>query len=584
MVRTLPSVLPHDRPTIGRRIRTALVAACASAALSLVLPAAFAEAATLHITDGSLTYTGSSGANSLTVSVSGGTYTFTDAAEAITLTGMTTGWSGNGTTSVSGPDSSVNAINLNLGDGADTVNLRSANDPVTVNGELGTDTINVSSNAPSNTGTLSGIAANVIVHGDAGSDSVVVSDYSAASGNGSVVVTDSSITGLAGPTDGSTISYTGTFSRVRVITSNTPGLSEGITVSNTSTPLQVDTNAGSDSIAVRATSNPTTINAGAGNDQLTVSSNPDLFLSTLDSIHGTLTIDAGAGANTLVLGDFAASGPNTVVVTNTSVTGLAPAAISYKAVGGSFSNLEMDGAGTWADTFTFNPLSTSTTLNVYGNGGDDLFAVNGNLKGTLTGGAGDDAFSLAPGKILTGTLDGGLGSDWMNFASHTTGVNVDLATGSAPGVTAGVSGIENVIGGSGGDQLTAALGGGILIGNDGEDHLTGGDGKDLLVGGAGADMVAGAGADDILIGSSTVYDADTAKLQAIGYDLSAAADINAAIAAINASGSDHALEGSTVLDDGTSDQVIGDGDDDWFLGFSDDVLSDVSGGDVVTVL
>src|SRR4051812_11693690 len=91
--------------------------------VSLAAPAAFAVA-TLDVTAGVLTYTAGAGtSNNLTISVPAASYIFTDTAETITLTANATGagWTGSGTNTVTGLDTSVSSMVINLGDGTTDV-------------------------------------------------------------------------------------------------------------------------------------------------------------------------------------------------------------------------------------------------------------------------------------------------------------------------------------------------------------------------------------------------------------------------------------------------------------------------------
>ena len=101
--------------------------------------------------------------------------------------------------------------------------------------------------------------------------------------------------------------------------------------------------------------------------------------------------------------------------------------------------------------------------------------------------AGDD-----PDHIIGGPTTGGPGgsgdtsSDTVSYARSDEGVTVDLSssgTQSSNGYASGdtLTNIENVIGSSHGDNLTAAGGGSVLTGGRGDDTLTGGGGSDTFV-------------------------------------------------------------------------------------------------------
>jgi hypothetical protein len=109
---------------------------------------------------------------------------------------------------------------------------------------------------------------------------------------------------------------------------------------------------------------------------------------------------------------------------------------------------------------------------------------------TVLGGAANEIFSMQSFVADTPlTIVGGTGSNTLDYSSYTTDVSVNLQTGTATDL-AGISDpntgrvtIQNVIGGSGNDTLTAGADRSILIGGGGADHLFGGSGEGLLIAG-----------------------------------------------------------------------------------------------------
>jgi hypothetical protein len=73
------------------------------------------------------TYTGDAGDNAVTVALNGGatTYQITDTDATITLSpgAVSVGWSGGGTNTVTGPQSSLSALSFNLGGGANSLTI-----------------------------------------------------------------------------------------------------------------------------------------------------------------------------------------------------------------------------------------------------------------------------------------------------------------------------------------------------------------------------------------------------------------------------------------------------------------------------
>jgi hypothetical protein len=109
---------------------------------------------------------------------------------------------------------------------------------------------------------------------------------------------------------------------------------------------------------------------------------------------------------------------------------------------------------------------------------------------TVRGGAADEIFSMQSVVATTPlTIVGGTGINTLDYSSYTTDVSVNLQTGAATdlaGITDPKTGrvtIQNVIGGSGNDTLSAGTRRSILIGGGGSDQLFGGSGQDILIGG-----------------------------------------------------------------------------------------------------
>jgi Ca2+-binding RTX toxin-like protein len=212
------------------------------------------------------------------------------------------------------------------------------------------------------------------------------------------------------------------------------------------------------------------------------------------------TIDAGAGADTLVGGsgagnDLYIGGAGRDQVVYTSAT----AGIIVNLATG-ITNGEAGGVGTdtligiedvVASNFGDIVIGDGNANHLQGAGGDDV----------LIGLAGDD------------TLDGGAGTDLANYGGATGTVIVNLSTGQASGGDGNdvLIGIENVQGSEFADWLTGdgnandlSGGGGddLLVGNAGNDVLIGGAGNDTLIGGFGSDSLSGGDGDDVLIGGA----------------------------------------------------------------------------------
>ena len=135
-----------------------------------------------------------------------------------------------------------------------------------------------------------------------------------------------------------------------------------------------------------------------------------------------------------------------------------------------------------------------------GNDGDDTLE-GGDGNDDLDGGAGDDS------------LDGGAGDgDEARYASASSGVSVNLTTGTASDGDGGTDTLVNIedvrssqfndtlVGDGNDNQLRGAEGDDSISGLDGDDDLRGGRGEDTLQGGEGRDDLRGGEGDDTLDG------------------------------------------------------------------------------------
>lgn len=154
-------------------------------------------------------------------------------------------------------------------------------------------------------------------------------------------------------------------------------------------------------------------------------------------------------------------------------------------VGGS-GNDRLDG-GTGIDTADYGGTTSGVTVNLFS--GVATGEGSDTLIGieNLIGGSGDDFVTAS---LAANKLEGGSGIDTLSFESSGFGVTVNLATGTGTGGHAQgdlISGFENLRGSALVDRLTGDSGANHLQGFAGNDFLTGGGGGDRLDGGAGAD-------------------------------------------------------------------------------------------------
>ncbi|TKD22274.1 hypothetical protein FBT96_06705 [Rhodobacter capsulatus] len=309
-----------------------------------------------------------------------------------------------------------------------------------------------------------------------------------------------------------------------------------------------------------------TIMAGAGDDSLSGGAGNDLLYGeagddTLAGGSGRNTVYGGAGDDVWQAGSSLAGGYGTDLVyledgNDLAYAGWFPAGaadtLNFGAGDDTLSLEALDPAGNQG--ITLNDTGTATTSgftsvilnveNVIGNAGanaltgnslanllaggagnDTLSGGGGNdsLDGgagadTLSGGTGDDTLRGGAGNDL---LSGGSGMDYADYTEATTGVSVNLGTGTATGAgTDTLNGIDGIFGSGFADTLTGFDGQGtssgdaftnvfyghggddLLSGLGGDDSLFGGDDDDTVLGGAGNDLVTGDAGNDSLEGGS----------------------------------------------------------------------------------
>jgi Ca2+-binding RTX toxin-like protein len=148
------------------------------------------------------------------------------------------------------------------------------------------------------------------------------------------------------------------------------------------------------------------------------------------------------------------------------------------------------------------------TFTVYGGDGDDTLTGAG-VASSLYGGEGNDTFKQQVAKVAD-LMDGGNGTDTVDYSLRTSTLTITVGDGTANDGEAGETDevqntVENVIGGSGDDNISAAADAvdvnHTFTGGDGNDTLTGGNLVDTLNGGKGDDTLIGGAGDDILNGN-----------------------------------------------------------------------------------
>ncbi|MEP3888888.1 MAG: M10 family metallopeptidase C-terminal domain-containing protein, partial [Hellea sp.] len=119
------------------------------------------------------------------------------------------------------------------------------------------------------------------------------------------------------------------------------------------------------------------------------------------------------------------------------------------------------------------------------------------------GGSGDDVFI---GNQGDNNFDGGAGIDTVDYSSETADLTISIeAAGTGTGTGIGIDSydsIENIISGSGNDNIDGSLEANVIKGGDGNDTISGLAGDDVIWGEIGDDTLFGGEGNDILRGGN----------------------------------------------------------------------------------
>jgi len=242
---------------------------------------------------------------------------------------------------------------------------------------------------------------------------------------------------------------------------------------------------------------------------------------------------------------------------------------------------ELPGHG--SDTLDFSLTNSDLFYTFYDDGtvtvsaleedGSSLIRVDG--IDAIIGSKGDNTFLFEDQVLFNGSISGTVHStdgikntNTLDYSAYTTGITVNLVTGTAHG-TSSISNIDNVSGGDGDDTLTGDSGNNLLMGNGGNDLLVGNAGDDHLFGGLGVDRLSYANDDNKVVVNLTT---------SIATDGFAGTDILSEIEVVEGSAFNDILVG-----DANANRLIGGAGDDILIGAGgDDSLEGGTGLDTAS--
>ena len=334
--------------------------------------------------------------------------------------------------------SGLASLNINLGTGADTFDVQATatGTATTVNSGTGNNTLNVSSNAPTNTGNLAGIKSLLTLIGG-GVSTANISDASDAS-NSSFNLTGTTLTSsLNGFGSGGSILY-GSLAKVNLqlgskqnsITVAGNGATVLTTISTNNTLI------GSDTVNVSSTTNPLVVNDATPNDT-----------NNVQAIGTVVTINGKSGGADVI--NVSSNAP-----TNTGNLAGIKALLTINGGGSSTANIS-DGSDASNSSFNLTGTTLTSSLNGFGSGGSVLYGSLANLNIQL--GSIQNAITVTGNgaTVLTtiNTNSTSTGSDTVNVSSTTNPLVVnDTATNDINNVQS-INAVVTINGKSGGADV-----------------------------------------------------------------------------------------------------------------------------------
>jgi len=326
--------------------------------------------------------------------------------------------------------------------------VRSANGAVTLRGGQGNDTLRLGSiDLAAANGQLAGLRGPVSASGDEGADTLELDNSGdTAARSGTLTGTGLSGFGLASPLSYASVEtlrlnlgagadrldINGTHAGQTTLDSGAGNDTVTVTAANTGV-LTINAGAGNDTVNVRASQAPITVNGGAGDDSFNLTT-PGGGIGcaagttpigpgtpsggTLNKLAGQLSIDGGAGKDTLFLDDTGDTAANTGTLGADSITGFG------MGQGVAYGALEVVSVklGMGADKVTISGTHAGQTWLDSG-AGDDTITLTAANAGELRIGAnaGDDTVNLRASRALL-VVSGGLGNDFISLGSKAPGL------------------------------------------------------------------------------------------------------------------------------------------------------------------
>lgn len=155
---------------------------------------------------------------------------------------------------------------------------------------------------------------------------------------------------------------------------------------------------------IRSIADPIMVDGGSGNVQINVNSTAPTGAGNLNGIAAEITVNAGSDTWLWVSDLTGTTRPNSINITQTSITGLSPFAINLNGI---LSTLRVTGSTstTLVENYTIDsPPCLYFKLET--GGGDDTVDIVNDVTGDFFLGSGNDTLTVEPGMTLNGNVNG----------------------------------------------------------------------------------------------------------------------------------------------------------------------------------
>ena len=284
----------------------------------------------------------------------------------------------------------------------------------------------------------------------------------------------------------------------------------------TGNSLQNEISGGGGNDTINYSAGDDIIDGGTGDDTVNYMGAPDAITATLDGTGMSVTISGTSDTQTITnVENISGTANDDTFIINEAVSTTINAqggtdTVDYSGLTNAINVDLSTGIGHVSGTTSSDDHTLQDVEDVIGSNFNDTIIGNSD-DNTIQGGGGNDFIQGNEGNDV---IDGGTGTNTVSYKDASSGVNVNLKSGSSSGGDGNdtLTNIANVSGSAFGDNISGTAGTNVIYGGGGADTIYGNEGDDEIYGEAGDDViyggslnVSGTSSDD---GNDTIYGGD----------------------------------------------------------------------------